>query len=422
MPVSRLNTGCENCMENKGVLRNPVFFRILLILIWAQNTIWHFVVEVIERLPVVNVLAEFVMPVCIILFIILSLPYFAAHLRAGDLFVYLIALLVVGFTLLFYPDNEEYIFEDLQRVLLAAVPMYYLGASYEHDACKKDLFWFSLLGVIAMMAYQFYYVSTGRVVLEDNMDAAYNVLPSILYLGYWAFDRKKIRYWLIFILSSVLLFMYGTRGPILAVVVFVALEIFARLIISRAHIKMFVLCVLIFAFLLILFTTDLFTSLIEALSQLFERLGFSTRIFDMFLEGDLSYSSGRDKLREKVFATIWENPLFGYGIFGDRVITDGSYVHNIFVELWCNFGILLGTALIIALIILIIKTIRCSCNTSVFYFVILLISAVFTKLMLSGSYLTEQYFFFLIGLSVKCIRDYKRRKKEDERLSDKLEL
>ena len=397
-----------NTVDGK-VSVSTVFFRILIILIWSQYTLWTYVVEVIKRLPFIGMIAEFVMPVCIILCIVFALPYIIQHVRAQDLFFYFVPVLIVCLTYLLYSVNEEYINENLWRMLGIAIPLYYLGLSYNHDICKKDLFWFSLLGVVAMSAYQIYYINSGRIVTQDNMNAAYNVLPSILFLGYWAFERKRLGYWILFILSTVLLFIFGTRGPLLAVAVFITFEIVARLIISKASVKRYILFFVIVILIFAVLSTNLIIEFMEFLSQCFEEIGFSTRIFDMFIEGELSYSSGRDKLSEQIVAAIGEKPILGYGIFGDRVITGGSYVHNIFLELWCDFGIFIGTAVMIALIVLIVKALKCSKDGTVFYFILMLISLVFTKLMLSGSYLTEQYLFFLIGLSVKAMRDYGKR-------------
>ena len=383
---------------------STVFFRILIILIWSQYTLWTYVVEVIKRLPFIGMIAEFVMPVCIILCIVFSLPYILQYVRPQDLFFYFVPVLIVCLTYLLYSVNEEYINENLWRMLGIAIPLYYLGLSYNHDICKKDLFWFSLLGVVAMSAYQIYYINSGRIVTQDNMNAAYNVLPSILYLGYWGFERKRLGYWVLFILSTVLLFIFGTRGPLLAVVVFITFEVIARLIISKASAKRYILFFVIVILIFAVLSTNLIIEFMEFLSQCFEEIGFSTRIFDMFIEGELSYSSGRDKLSEQIVAAIGEKPILGYGIFGDRVITGGSYVHNIVLELLCDFGIFIGTAVMIALIVLIIKALKCSKDYTVFYFILMLISLVFTKLMLSGSYLTEQYLYFLIGISVGCIR------------------
>ena len=297
-----------NTVDGK-VSVSTVFFRILIILTWSQYTLWTYVVEVIKRLPFIGMIAEYVMPVCIILSIVFALPYILQYVRPQDLFFYFVPVLIVCLTYLLYSVNEDYINENLWGMLGIALPMFYLGLSYNHDICKKDLFWFSLLGVVAMSAYQIYYISSGRIVAQDNMDAAYKVLPSILYLGYWAFERKRLGYWILFILSTVLLFIFGTRGPLLAIAVFITFEIVARLIISKASAKRYILFFVIVILIFVVLSTNLIIEFMEFLSQCFEEIGFSTRIFDMFIEGELSYSSGRDKLSEQIVAAIGENPF-----------------------------------------------------------------------------------------------------------------
>lgn len=101
---------------------------------------------------------------------------------------------------------------------------------------------------------------------------------------------------------------------------------------------------------LLLFCGDNLIKIIGWLSRLVENLGMSTRIFDLFLEGEIVNSTGRDRLAEKVITAILQEPIWGYGIMGDWVITGNIYVHNIFLEMWCQFGLILGT-IILAVVI-----------------------------------------------------------------------
>ena len=132
-------------------------------------------------------------------------------------------------------------------------------------------------------------------------------------------------------------------------------------------------------------------------------LGLSVRIFDKLLSGTASNVSSRDVIQAKLFDAIGVRLFDGYGLCGDRVIA-GSYAHNIVIELWVEFGLLIGT-MIFALIALTLlrgylsaKTIECK------GLIISLIFACFFKLFLSGSYLDEKFLFLLLGLCVAEIR------------------
>lgn len=385
------------------------FFRAFFILFWAQNTVFIYIVQVLRRLPIISGIVEpiytAIIPVILILVALFSIPYLRRHIRLIDLVLYVVCLLFVLFTMIIYESNAVFIGEHWTRILIAAVPMYFIGISFDFKKLKKDLLFWSLLGVLCSFLYQLYYVSTGRQIIEDNMDASYNVLPSILYLFYWAISYHKIRYWLISFVGLLLCFMFGTRGPMLICFIFVLGGILFKLIWSKAvFTKIFVTTVALFLSLL-LFCGDNLIKIIGWLSRLVENLGMSTRIFDLFLEGEIVNSTGRDRLAEKVITAILQEPIWGYGIMGDWVITGNIYVHNIFLEMWCQFGLILGT-IILAVVIglplyVMFKYLR---KKDVFLFMFMLFCMVFVKLMLSGTYLTETYFFLLLGLSVGYFR------------------
>jgi hypothetical protein len=103
------------------------------------------------------------------------------------------------------------------------------------------------------------------------------------------------------------------------------------------------------------------------------------------------------------------NNWFGYGIAGDRAIV-GAYAHNILIELWVSFGVIVGTALFIVpvffTVLLLIKKSRY--NTAEDSFILVLISSCYVKLFLSGTYLTESFLFLLIGVLISEYRISKR--------------
>ena len=153
-----------------------------------------------------------------------------------------------------------------------------------------------------------------------------------------------------------------------------------------------------------LFATEVLTELARLGSQSFERWGFSTRIFDFFLEGEFVESKGREYLYRVTLEAIQRRPLLGYGIMGDQVCTGGSYAHNLFLEFWCQFGIFVGSALALLLISFVIKALYHARKNAGVLFVLLFVCLVFVKLMISGSYLYESWLYFLIGLSTASLR------------------
>ena len=155
----------------------------------------------------------------------------------------------------------------------------------------------------------------------------------------------------------------------------------------------------------VLVGTDILEVVAESLSELFQGWGMSTRIFDYYLNGEIGDSSGRDRLTEYALEAIFRKPLFGYGLMGDRALM-GTYAHHFFLEIWMEFGVLFGTGYIVALAVLLFRACRNQWkNKNRMTFLLMIVCMNMVKLLMSGSYITEPYFFFMIGALLAAKRD-----------------
>ena len=380
-----------------------LMFKILVILIWTNNTILVYASQIFRRFPIIGHYYKALIPVAIGIFAVLAFPYINKKIKSTDILFYLGCLLIIILTMLISSDNAVIIEQEIFRMLITVIPMYFVGICYSHQELENPLFWASLAGVSVMLLYQIYNLYSGQVINADNMDASYKVLPSILYLIYWALTKNQAKYWIIAVLGALMSFIYGTRGPILINIIYFALGIYFLLTIKKnSSTKLFYLI----AFFIVIFIISSDAVLIPMalrLSRFFRRYGFSTRIFDYFLVGEITDSNGRDELSVRIIEAIKENPIFGYGIMSDRVIA-GNYVHNIALEFFCDFGIFLGIVLLGIIFFMVIKALFITRKHRHFYFILMISCLTLVKLWLSGSYLIEPFFFFMLGLCVNYIR------------------
>ena len=103
--------GASNTLKKK----QPYYliaFRLLLALLWTQHTVMIFVRTVVQRLPVFNIFADYVVPVAIILALLVSIPWFIRNIRGVDVLFYLGFVILVIMTMLLFKDNAE-ILEEL---------------------------------------------------------------------------------------------------------------------------------------------------------------------------------------------------------------------------------------------------------------------------------------------------------------------
>ena len=388
-------------MKTQGLAEKA--FRLLVVVVWAQDTILGFVVQIVRRLPIIGAFYEYVIPMIIIGLTLFSLPLLLRRVRASDIAFYLICAVVVLGTMALNFKNSEYIKQDLLRILVSALPMLFIGVTYSHEDSKSDLFWASLFGAAAVFLYQLYVLSLGYELNADNMDTAYKVLPSVMYLIYWALEHKKLWHWIIAGISMVMMFLFGTRGPIVAEIVFLLFGLFFSVLNRKSQIAKRVWLIVFAVALVFICSGDNLIKAAEFLSEKFEDIGFSTRVFDRFIEGEIAEGSGRDTLYAAVKSAISEKPIFGYGLMGDRPIVD-IYVHNVFLEMWCHFGVIFGTLILGFFVLVPVRAILRSKDVEERDFLVMMFCLVLVKLMLSSSYLYEANLFMMLGVSLAILR------------------
>lgn len=398
-----------NKRGSKIVVTARTMFHLFFALWWMRDTVLVFFRPIIAKIPFFGIFKDWLIPVIMVGALLLAITHIVRNIRYKDLTFYLlIAFLVLG-TMLFLPENSEFIEPDLWRIFGVAIPAYFLGVCYDHKEMKNLLCWCSLIVVFLMSAYQMYKMLLGRVIDTENMYLAYNVLPSVLYMIYWAFEQKKIQYRIASVLGIILVLSLGTRGAVLVILAYLAVQLFIRLIWQRKGIWRVLGTVLLAVVLSLLFTTNAFEGFIAWLSETFGRAGLSTRVFDAFLEGEFVESAGRERLAQKTLVAISEKPLLGLGFYGDRVASGeseaGNYAHNLVLELWCQFGVVLGTGILLAIIWLIVSALRRVRRGDTRDVYLLFVCLILVKLMVSGSYAIEPYFFFMIGMAVRIRRD-----------------
>lgn len=390
-------------MEKKESRVSEYAFRVLLILIWTQNTIFQYVRVVLMGLPLFNLIADYAFTICVVVSALFALPWITERIRGGDVLFYCVCVMIVIGSLVFFKSNAPHIKSDLWRMLGTVFPMYFIGVSYSHETCKKDLFYASVVGVLVSLMYQFYLYSSGRTTGDYNMNAAYNVLPSALYVLYYAFERAKLRYWVVAVMGIVLVFMFGTRGPILILMVFAAYEFLSVVKNAKSAFVKVVTVLMIALVLFFVFSEEYMTKAAEYMSELFGKLGFSTRIFDYFLEGEMTTSVGRDNITETLYEALAEKPLTGYGLMGDRLFVS-SYAHKIYLELWVHFGVIFGTLILGFFVFVPVRAILRSKDVEERDFLVMMLCSVLVKLMLSSSYLYEANLFMMLGVSLAILR------------------
>lgn len=218
-----------------------------------------------------------------------------------------------------------------------------------------------------------------------SMDTSYAFLVPIcativyMYL-YYREDEKcdKIMTFVLFVINMIFflrILQFGSRGPILSVLLMIAFLYLIKQPESigvRKKNQIMLICVL--GFIILYFS---FYSIISAISSssdfLGMRLHFVEKMVRLNAEGDIS--NGRDLINEIAISGIIDNPILGHGLDRFDANTGFLYPHNILLQILYDGGILIFLCLIVPLIKLISQLLS-NCNKGEY--------AVFTVLFFSS--------------------------------------
>lgn len=333
--------------------------------------------------------------------LVFGLEYIISKQKVSYIIFYICCTIVYLSNNVFFPANSTYLEQYMIKTLLQVLPMIFVGSFLQKENIWKLLFYCSVFSVV--WNYYYYakivvaddYAGTAEFIAE-NMTKSYANLPHVLMVLWQTLRRPQIWKIVPSVLGILMVFGFGTRGPLLCTGVFIATYLFffksfKHAILSRG---------------LIVASLSLFLMFIEPIFELVggyvEQMGLSTRIFDFFTGSGLDDANGRNYLKYALRPYMDMVPFFGYGIWGTFPIIK-TYPHDLIWDMILTFG-LIGVLFLILFAILVFVAIRQSPNSIQREFICVLICGpAVLKLMLSGSFLMEPYFFLLLGYCTSVI-------------------
>lgn len=386
--------------DNKKICR-------LVTVLWSYR-IFTLLVNMLVNLFFPNIIYDTM--ICygiVLLFVLYAFIPVIKRLAAKDFIFFMIVFFVFIFSLLLYPDNYYLIISILPGFFFLVFPYYFLGESiddfkllYKYLKCVSEyVIWASVLCYLIAYLNKQYFSS-------DNMSFSYFLLPSVMFMICITLEEGSIKNRLTAIAGVSVTVIAGTRGPILCILFFFLLYLIINLSDFRTVLAYISFSVAGFFIYFHCFSV----SRMSALYSILRDAGINLRILQQFLENDLQNTSGRDILYEVIIKSIMKHPFGGSGLLGDRIASlqffgniNGTYAHNLFLEMWCQFGIIFGSFLILVVIITAFKALFLEKDKYTRNFIAVLISIGLIKLLLSGSYLFEPYLFLLMGVSRKSL-------------------
>jgi surface polysaccharide O-acyltransferase-like enzyme len=384
---------------------------------WLVAALWSY--SIITLL--INTIVNFVFPntpldtlLCygiVMIFVLLAIKPIVKRLKIKDIMFLLIILFMFFLSILFYPDNFDNIIDIFPRFFLSVFPYYFLGrAIRDFEILNRYLSMVSKYVISAAVVYYLITLFSAGAIVSDNMSFSYFLLPSVLFMLFVTLEDSYFKNWIFSALGIIVTIMAGTRGPLVCILAFCILYF----LLNYNNFKTLLKYIPLFALGVFVTLSNIFTEWLTAFNVTMLNYGINLRIIQKFLLNDLLNSSGRDILQEMIINGIKKQPLQGYGLMGDRNVAygfadgmGGSYAHNILLELLCQYGVILGSILILLIFTVVLGALIAENNRQNKHMIAILISLGLIKLFMSGSYLLEPYFFLLLGISVNSLKLYK---------------
>jgi len=294
---------------------------------------------------------------------------------------------------LVFPENRIYQKELVFPFFFMCLPAFVYSSAVRDRKVLREVMMkasYVVFSVGALLALLVYY---GRASVGGySMPLGYYLLlPSVMFINeFW--ETASFKNIVLALMSVFIILALGSRGPIMCIGVFILLRLLRPPREFRyAHMIAF-LIIAASVVSIVLF----FDELLMGMQSSLLKFGFSSRSILLFL-GPKAQLDSREMLYREVVARVIDHPFVGIGVAGDRYILGGPYVHNVFLEILANYGVVIGTSIILGLLILLLRSCFCSSRQQYEMFTVWL-SIGFIPLLVSGSYLTEMNFWIFIGL------------------------
>lgn len=300
------------------------------------------------------------------------------------------SFLIFGVTGIFFSQLKFSIYQVLRNISIISIPVWYIVYKMDFKTVSQSLdsvdygMW---MGVSYGLLRLFLSICILILFYRNKFSPIYSIFLIILLVFYVG-----------------VYFAFATRGAILSIMIFLFSYYF---VIQKSRLYKNVLLFLSACTLLTVYYYIL--DVIVFFNSTFNDLGFEIRFFSkmqVLLESG-NIDNGRVHLVQKAVQGIVESPLWGNGIasFEEKY---GYYVHNFFLQLFYEGGILFALPILLVLFVM-IRYIYVSSRVSLEekIFLLFLVCSGLIELFFSSVLWRSVFFWFSIFYCVKLIQKYK---------------
>lgn len=357
-----------------------------------------------------NQLNLIIMGSALFLYLKANLQYTERRVPKQATFILLFVIFTYYCTYLFYPQNFEFIKSSILRTIVSSFLTFLFVSKlrtfeYLNLYILKGSYFITICGIL----YGIVVKLTGHSTTSDwstySMSMSNVVLLSVIWQLNKYFESKDVTALAASIIGTVIIFLYGSRNPFLAIGVFIIISIFFKFEEKRNQSRSFIKWIL-FIFICIIISN--FNIILLTVQDVLESLGVSSRMIYYLVNADTEdFSSGRIDIYNKLWNVILDNPLLGFGVSGDKARIN-ELAHNLYLSVFVTYGLFIGLFIIIYILYLTIKGLK-KTNGIERSIIIMYACLVFPRSFTGGDIWINDNLWFLLGILISSL--YNRKKK-----------
>lgn len=307
-------------------------------------------------------------------------------------------------TLIAFPQNIKYMWTTADDLLTnpTYILLFFMIAGFIVSFYLKDIELFISIFekfsivTVALLAIRFFMGFIIKSTMPEYMTFSYNLLLPTTFILLMCIKEFRLYRAIVAILGVTLIFVAGCRGALLAIIISPLIYIFFFGKLDKKIKYRLTILLVVLSLIVVLF----YDPILQLVSRKLIGIGLNSRTLEMLLDSSIMNDSSRGNILQN---TVSQIDLLGCGLWGDRVILDGRYPHNIIVEILVDYGWILGSGIVALVIYILLRGLR---KTDATKSVVLcsLLSSGFIKLLLSSSFLAQEpAFYVLIALCASTI-------------------
>jgi hypothetical protein len=238
-----------------------------------------------------------------------------------------------------------------------------------------------------------FFVNFKQGVYSYNMSFSYLLLIPLLFHINESTKKNNKLFLILVIYEMTLILLYGSRGALVSIASFVIIKFIFD---SKLNIKK--IASISFTLISFILVTIFYNQIGRIILNYLSERGYYSRTLTSLFNGNILQDSGRNEIQDIAIQMIKEKPFLGWGV-GGELSQIGTYPHSIVLEILLDFGVIIGTAIIMYLIFLTVKLFFIKDKTVRELGIIYLCGGLI-PLFMSKTYLTSYEFFIFLFLVI----------------------